>query len=201
VKPRPLLLAALILLASVVSDVAAAETDARSFELVVHRSESPRSVSVRVELRDAAHRPDDGIRAPTRSVELWQDLHLRIVPLAHVDVSEGVFAYAFQLVRDAAGDEALLPTDQPGHGISADVVAAFHFRDRDNSGPNVAGPGNLNAPGPLRHISYSGLDVTIRVLDLEILHAARGETPSLGALTALVVVSEVVAREPEGDAP
>ncbi len=80
--------------------------------------------------------------------------------------------------------------DEGGHGITADVVAAFHFRNRENSGPNTVGPLNLNAPGELRQLHYPALTAEIRVLEFHIVDAKAGFVPSFSSLALLITVKE-----------
>jgi hypothetical protein len=110
-----------------------------------------------------------------------------------VDVKEGVFAYSVQLLSEELGGQPFLPTNQPGHGISSDVIAAFHFRNRENSGPNAAGPLNLNAPGEFRIVRYPGVDLEIRILAFEIVNATPGVVPSFSELTLLITAREASA--------
>lgn len=46
------------------------------------------------------------------------------------------------------------PVTPPFRGVNARDIAAWHFRNRDNSGPNDAGPKNVNAPGRTREFSF-----------------------------------------------
>jgi hypothetical protein len=115
------------------------------FRRVVERSEAPRAISVHLVLP-----PDEGRTKKVR-VPLWSCLSLELLPIGHVDVHEGVFAWSVRLFSGKEdGGHAVQPTSEPAHGITADVVAAFHVRSLDNSGPNAPGPGNRNAPGKLR---------------------------------------------------
>lgn len=100
------------------------------------------------------------------------------------------FAYSVQLLSKELGGRPVLPTDQPGHGITADVIAAFHFRNRENSAPNAAGPLNVNAPGELRIVRYPGVELEIRILAFEIVHAAPGLVPAFAELSLLVSARE-----------
>lgn len=167
------------------------EPDRRTFRRVVRRSEPPREVSVYLTL-PGEKGSGEGPRVP-----LWPGLSLRLVPLRHVEVRDGVFAYAVKLVSEKSGG-VLLPSDQPAHGISADVVAAFHFRNRDNSGPNAPGPLNVNAPGELRIVRYPGVTLEIRVLSFEIVGAEPGSVPSFASLSLLVTAREVPPDEVSG---
>jgi len=163
------------------------QSDLRTFSRVTHRSLPPREVSVYVELRPAVDSPD------VLLVPLWDELSLRLSPLRHVDVKEGVFAYSVRLLSDKIGDQPLLPINQPRRGITADVIAAFHFRNRENSGPNAPGPLNLNAPGEFRIVSYPGVDLEIRILAFEIVNATPGVVPSFSELSILITAREASA--------
>jgi len=172
------------LAALLLAHVAGAASDQRTFSRVVQRADSPRVVSVQAELG-----PGEG-SSEAAATPLWPGLSLRLVPMGHAGVERGVFAYVVQLLSDTRGGAPVPPTDQPGHGITADVVAAFHFRNRDNSGPNAPGPLNVNAPGEFRVVRYPGVTLEIRVLSFEILGADPGVTPSFGSLRLLVTARE-----------
>ena len=51
-----------------------------------------------------------------------------------------------QFSEDQDFTKIILPVNQPVRGITSDSIAAYHFRNSDNSGPNEAGPKNVNAP-------------------------------------------------------
>jgi len=125
------------------------------------------------------------MRAP-----LWSGLSLRLLPLGHVDVEEGVFAYSVQLLSEESQGRPVPAADQPAHGIAADVIAAFHFRNRENSGPNAPGPLNVNAPGELRAIRYPGVTLEIRILAFEIVNTRPGAVPSFSELSLLITARE-----------
>jgi hypothetical protein len=113
-----------------------------------------------------------------------------------VDVEEGVFAYSVELLYGDSDAQPLRPTNQPGHGITADVIAAFHFRNRDNSGPNAPGPLNVNAPGEFRTVRYPGVTLEIRILAFEIVNATPGKVPSFSELSLLVIAREAGGAQP-----
>jgi hypothetical protein len=161
------------------------ETDRRVFTRIVHRAVVPREISVYAEL------PSPGRGAPL--VPLWSGLGLRLLPLRHQGVERGVFAYSLQLLSKELGDQPVLPTNQPRHGITADVIAAFHFRNRDNSGPNAPGPLNVNAPAEFRVLRYPTLTLEVRVLAFEILNARPGLVPSFSSLRLLITAREASA--------
>lgn len=182
----------LVLVVSGIAAAATAEPDRRTFARVVHRAAPPREVSVHLEL------PAEGERAPA-PVALWSGLSLRLLPLGHVDVQRGVFAWSVQLLSEAR-DAPLQPVGQPAHGVTPDVIAAFHFRNRDNSGPNAPGPLNVNAPGALRVVRHRGLTLEVRVLDLEIVGARPGAVPAFSSLRLLVTAREEDAARRDGGA-
>lgn len=165
---------------------AGGESDRRTFSRITHRRVFPRAASVYAELPSAAN-SYEALLAP-----LWPGLSLRLLPLRHVEVRNGIFAYSVQLLSEELDGQPVLPTNQPGHGISADVVAAFHFRNRENSAPNAAGPLNLNAPGEFRIVRYPGVTLEIRILAFEILNARPGVVPSFSALALLITAREEV---------
>lgn len=164
--------------------IADSQSDRREFLRVTHRAEPPREVSVYAELHPALD-STEGILAP-----LWSGISLRLVPLRHVDVKEGVFAYLVQILPEDSDGPPLPPANQPGHGIAADVIAAFHFRNRENSGPNAPGPLNVNAPGELRFVGYPGVTLEIRILAFEIINARPGAVPSFSELSLLITARE-----------
>jgi hypothetical protein len=168
--------------------IARDDSDRRTFPWLTHHAGTPREASVYAELRPALH-ASEAMLAP-----LWSGLALRLLPLRHVDVEEGVFAYAVQLLLEASDGQPLQPIDQPGHGITADVIAAFHFRNRENSGPNAPGPLNVNAPGEFRTVRYPGVALEIRILAFEIVNARPGVVPSFSELSLLITAREVSAR-------
>ncbi len=164
---------------------ALADSDQRTFTRIVHRATFPRAASVYARI-EATPGPPEPLFVP-----LWDGLAVRLVPLGHVGVDAGVFAYAVQLLSGDDGSAPVLrPTNQPAHGITADVVAAFHFRNRENSGPNTVGPLNLNAPGELRQLRYPALTAEIRVLEFHIVDAKAGVVPSFSSLALLITVKE-----------
>ena len=159
-----------------------AQIDRREFEVVLHGG-NPRVASVYVNVRA------DDPELPTR-FKVWDGLYLTVYPQCHMQVGIGVFAYYFGFSRDPDAKLFYRPTNQPGHGITADEVAAFHFRNIDNSGPNDLGPKNLNAPGKLRFLTYDGFEAEIRVLEMEILNATPGVIPSFASMSCIVCVRE-----------
>jgi hypothetical protein len=161
------------------------ETDHRVFTRTVQRAAVPREISVYAELS-----PPDR-EAPL--VPLWSGFALRLLPLGHQGVENGIFAYSLQLLSKELGDQPVLPANQPAHGITADVIAAFHFRNRDNSGPNAPGPLNVNAPGEFRVLRYPALTLEVRVLAFEILNAGPGLIPSFSSLRLLITARETSA--------
>jgi len=160
------------------------QPDGRTFSRVTQRAEPPREVSVYAELRPGQD-SSESFFAP-----LWSGIDLRLLPLRHVDVEEGVFAYSVQLLPEDSEGQPLSPTDQPAHGVTADVIAAFHFRNRDNSGPNAPGPLNVNAPGEFRIVRYPGVTLEIRILAFEIVNTRPGTVPSFSELSLLLTARE-----------
>jgi hypothetical protein len=163
------------------------QSDRRTFSRVLHHAGPPREVSVYAELRPALD-SSEVLLEP-----LWSGNSLRLLPLHHVDEKAGVFAYAVELLSGESDGQPVPPTDQPGHGITADVIAAFHFRNRDNSGPNAPGPLNVNAPGAFRLVRYPGVTLEIRVLSFEIVNAAPGKVPSFSELSLLITARQAKA--------
>ena len=107
----------------------------------------------------------------------------------HTAVGTGTFAYAFLLTTDPSSWDALISINQPAHGISADVVAAFHFRNADNSGPNQVGPKNVNAPQAYRQLRYHGYQMEIRVLETDIINLGEGAIPAFASLSVMLTVT------------
>ncbi|MFQ5935389.1 MAG: hypothetical protein ACE5LB_03155 [Acidiferrobacterales bacterium] len=157
----------------------AVQVDEREFNRAVH-SFLPKKVSFFFTLTEDTLKP----------VAVWPGLWLRVRELKHVKVRRGAFAYSFQFASDHEFRTLLNPQNQPGHGITADVVAAFHFRNSDNSGPNQIGPKNVNAPQEVRHLLYEGFASEIRVVRFQIIGAEPGQVPAFAFLECLVIVAE-----------
>jgi hypothetical protein len=162
--------------------------DEREFRHAIHPGK-PGKGSVHFTLK-----PERGEISKSVPIEIWPGLWLRALPLGHVKVKQGKFAYSFQFSADSSFDKILRPTDQPAHGITADVVAAFHFRNSDNSGPNEVGPKNVNAPQEIRQITYDGFRAEIRLLRFQIIGTRPGMLPSFIFLECLVRVEASDAR-------
>lgn len=169
-------------LAQLCSVHAEGTVDEREFGHAIYPGK-PARVSVLFTLK-----PESAQTGGSDPIEVWPGLWLRALPFGHVRVKQGMFGYSFQFSTDSAFDKILRPADQPAHGITADVVAAFHFRNSDNSGPNEAGPKNVNAPQEIRQIAYEGFRVEIRILRFQITGTRPGMLPSFIFLECLVRV-------------
>lgn len=156
--------------------------DEREFRRAIYPGKS-RKASILFTLK-----PQRAKKSRSNPIEVWPGLWLRALPLGHVQVKRGKFAYLFQFSAGSSFDKILRPVDQPAHGITADVVAAFHFRNRDNSGPNEVGPKNVNAPQEIRQITYDGFQAEIRLLRFQITGIRPGMQPSFIFLECLVRV-------------
>jgi hypothetical protein len=158
----------------------------RRFDVVVG---TPGTYSVYLEFED--DQPGGADRSSGVAVRRFADsLHLRVIPQRHPLVERGVFSYGFLLARDAAGLQSFLPTNQPGHGPSADDVRAMDFRNSDNTGPNAVGPKNVNAAGEFRRITYTGYVMEIRVLSFEIAGLGPSAVPGLTQFASVVTVRD-----------
>ena len=156
--------------------------DEREFRHAIYPGK-PRKVSILFTLK-----PERAETSSSDPIEVWPGLWLRALPLSHVQVKQGKFAYSFQFSADSSFDKILHPSNQPAHGITADVVAAFHFRNSDNSGPNEVGPKNVNAPQEIRQIAYNGFRAEIHLLRFQIIGTRPGMLPAFIFLECLVRV-------------
>jgi hypothetical protein len=60
------------------------------------------------------------------------------------------------VIRDERGDEDIARLTPPWHGVpNPREIEGWHFRNADNTGPNEAGEGNVNAPGNEREFIFS----------------------------------------------
>ena len=93
----------------------------------------------------------------------------------------------------------------PYRGINPAVIQGWHFRNEDNTGPNEAGEGNVNAPGKIREFAFvldgAGYQAAREALDIllwpeeqdkEVIQAAEGR---LEAVPKVAAVMEVEALE------
>lgn len=161
--------------------VSFAESDKRVFHHSVHTI-NPKKVSVFFDFTDIA--------VMDRPVMIWDGLWVRVVNRSHNDLKEGVFAYNIQFSEDQNFLKIILPVNQPARGITADSIAAFHFRNSDNTGPNETGPKNVNAPQDVRLISYTGFDAEIRIINFEITGIGNSKlVPSFAGIEFLIIVS------------
>jgi hypothetical protein len=169
------------------TDGAAQDSDKRTFDVVSHAHASTGVFSVYVRLDDGL--PGVADRASRVAVyRLADSLYLRVIPQGHRKVERGAFAYAFALSRDAAGETWLRPTNQPSHGVSANVPRAADFRNSDNTGPNETGPKNVNAAGAFREVEFADYVLEIRVLSFEIVGLGPSQVPAFVQLSCLVTV-------------
>jgi hypothetical protein len=164
----------------------AQEVDRRTFDVVAG---TPGTYSAYLQLEDDLPGSADH-KARAAVHRLNEGLYLRVTPEAHPQVPRGAFAYVFQLSRDAEGLTAILATDQPGHGPTADIVRAMDFRNADNTGPNAVGPKNVNAAGEFRHITYAGYVMEIRVLSFEIAGLGPSAVPAFTRFSGVVTVRD-----------
>lgn len=161
--------------------MACAEADRREFNYIVH-SWTPKKVSILFNLKKE--------NKNTEPVKVWSGLWLRTLPLGHVKVKDGIFAYSLQFSTDKEFKNIVLSKNQPGHGITADVIAGFHFRNKDNTGPNEIGPKNVNAPQEYRYLTYKDFEVEIRILNFKIIGIESGVIPAFSNLDFLVSIEE-----------
>ena len=129
----------------------------------------------------------------TKPLRVWDGLWVRIININHSNVKEGVYGYKVQFASDQEFNNILLPTNQPRHGITADNIAAFHFRNSNNSGPNEAGPRNVNAPQEVRRIMYNNFEILIRILNFEITGIENNKSlPAFAGIEFIIVVNKTV---------
>jgi len=173
-------------LAPVVAGPSLQQIDRRVFPIVTD-AKAPGVYSVFVRFSDDLEGSADRTSRVT-VYALTDSLYLRVIPQSHTKVVHGAFAYFFQLSKDAAGHVPISATDQPAHGLSADLLRAADFRNSDNTGPNAVGPKNVNAAGELRTIRYRSQTMEIRVLSLEIVGLGPAQTPAFSEFSCLVTV-------------
>ena len=171
-----------IFLLLICSSVSFAETDKRVFHHSIH-SVNPKEVSIIFDFTD--------INQMSNHVKVWDGLWVKITNINNSKVNEGVYAYNVQFASDQEFKNILLPINQPRHGITANSIAAYHFRNADNSGPNEAGPLNVNAPQETRLIKYKNFIALIRILNFEIIGINKIELlPAFAGIEFMVIVNE-----------
>jgi hypothetical protein len=181
-----LLLVILSMLGATITVSAAQASDRRTFAVSTH-SNAPAVSSVYVQLADDL--PGAADRSTHVAVyRLADSLYLRVIPLGSRGVERGVYAYSFALARDAAGQTVLPPTNQPLHGLTADVPRAADFRNSDNTGPNEVGSKNVNAAGEFREIVFADYVLEVRVLSFEIVGLGPSRIPAFSQLSCLATV-------------
>lgn len=159
-----------------------AESDKRVFHHSIH-SVHPKEVSILFDFTD--------ISTMSSPVKIWDGLWVKIINTGHKKVKNGVYGYTVRFATDPDFKNILLPVNQPARGITADGIAAFHFRNSDNSGPNETGPKNVNAPQETRVLKYNGFDVLIRIINFEIIGIGGKEiVPAFAGIEFLLVVKE-----------
>ena len=168
--------------------------DARIFPVcrAVHPPENTEVYTVYVVLNGAKARGFDamphGVKTRNR-ISVTDGLYLQIYTLGHSEVKNGMFGYYFALSNDSEGKKELRTSNQPSHGFTENQLAAFHFRNTDNSAANGI-KNNLNAAGEHRYITYEQQWIMeIRVLEFEIVDAAPAKTPGFRTLRCLVTLS------------
>jgi len=119
----------------------------------------------------------------TRSyVKVWDNLYLQVYSQGHAEVKHGEFGYYFSFSKDKLGNKKLLPIDQPSHGVTANDILAYYFRNNDNSGP-IEGT-------PFSKIMYEDFAVEIRLLEFEIINTGIGKIPSFASFSCLLTVKK-----------
>lgn len=100
-------------------------------------------------------------------VDAW-DVHGHVTrgELLELDLPESAPSLRFQLAPlgedwEIRIVEEVMPDQDysfvvtpPFHGINSRHLHGWHFRNADNTGPNVAGPGNVNAPQAQRDFCF-----------------------------------------------
>jgi len=163
------------------SAISFAETDKRVFHRSLH-SVNPKEISIIFDFTD--------INRMSHPMKVWDGLWIKINNINNSKVKEGVYAYNVQFASDAEFKNILIPVNQPGHGITANSIAAYHFRNASNSGPNEAGPLNVNAPQETRLIKYKGFDALIRILNFEIIGINKKEfVPAFAGIEFMIIVN------------
>jgi len=164
------------------SNASFAETDKRVFHHSLH-SFNPKEVSILFDFTD--------LNRMSHPMKVWDGLWIKINNIKNLKVKEGVFAYNVQFASDAKFKNILIPVNQPGHGITSNSIAAYHFRNADNSGTNEAGPLNVNAPQETRLIKYKGFDALIRILNFEIIGINKKEfVPAFAGIEFMIIVNK-----------
>ena len=164
------------------SSLAAAETDKRVFHHTIH-TVNPKEASIFIDFTD--------INQISHPLKVWDGLWVKINNINNSRVSEGVYGYSVRFASDSEFNNIFLPTNQPRRGITANTIAAFHFRNSNNSGPNEAGPMNVNAPQEVRLIKYADFDAEIRILNFEITGIGSSESvPSFAGIQFLITVTQ-----------
>ncbi len=159
-----------------------ADTDKRVFHHSVH-SMNPKEVSILFDFTD--------INQMSSPLRVWDGLWVKIINTGHKKVKNGVYGYTVRFATDPDFKNILLPVNQPARGITADGIAAFHFRNSDNSGPNEAGPKNVNAPQETRLLKYKGFNALIRVINMDIIGIGNKDlVPAFAGIKFIVIVKE-----------
>jgi hypothetical protein len=78
------------------------------------------------------------------------NLRFQLVPVAYA-TSEGDDGWAICLHGDDSLSNYVAIATPPYHGVNASVIAAWHFRNADNTGPNR---GDVNAPQEVREFQF-----------------------------------------------
>lgn len=118
-------------------------------------------------------------------------LYLQIYSLGHAGTEDGEFGYSFGLSKDSEGKQRIDAQNIPKHGKSPDVITAFDFKNRDNSGLNQLGPKLNNTTwGPSRTIEYRQYLMTIKVLDAKIINLGENNIPTFSRITFFIVIKK-----------
>jgi hypothetical protein len=86
-------------------------------------------------------------RGETFSKPLANGLTFRLVPIG----------YGWRVwIGDSSRpkDNHVAVATPPFRGVNASVIAGWHFRNKDNTGPNAPGPKNVNAPQSIRAFRF-----------------------------------------------
>ena len=115
---------------------------------------SPRGITSAVTSLAADDLPSDTIifsgvvhQEDTYCFELNSNLTFRLVPLP-----SGWIIWMGN-PQDSTKDFVSVATP-PFRGLNARIIEGWHFRNADNSGPNLPGDKNVNAPGEIRSFYF-----------------------------------------------